>query len=97
MTIPQTKAWLIVALSLGITAFISPKNSIIIRPGPDAGFYPIPKVPVQKFITKAGLVLYTPEKGDQCWDSQLTCVPYPDSNLRLIAPGDFAKGFAISK
>ena len=97
MTIPLTKAWLVLAFSLSITVFVSPKNSIIIRPGPDAGFYPIPKVRVRKFITKTGLVLYTPEKGDQCWDAHLTCVPYPDSNLQLIERGDFEKGFNMSK
>jgi hypothetical protein len=61
-----------------------------------AGFN-LPKVPVYTYRTKSGLILYTPQKGDQCWDIHLTCVPYPDSQLRLIAPGDLSKGFAISK
>lgn len=97
MTIPLKRAWIVLAFSLGVTVFISPKNSLVIRPGPDAGFYPIPKVPVYTYRTKSGLILYTPQKGDQCWDIHLTCVPYPDSQLRLIAPGDLSKGFAISK
>jgi hypothetical protein len=68
----------------------------IIRPGPDAGFYSIPKVQVHAFKTKSGLTLFVPDKGDQCWDTHLTCAPYPDPNLRLRTNGNIAEGFAVS-
>src|SRR5713226_5393536 len=97
MTVSQNKAWFILALSLVITVVRLFPSSMIIRPGPDAGFYPIPKVQVHTFRTNTGLILVVPDKGDQCWDTHLMCAPYPDSNLRVRTSGNIAEGFAVSK
>src|ERR1043166_3048289 len=96
MTIPRNKACLILALSLILTILTLPRGSKIIRPGPDAGFYPISKVQTHPFQTQSGLTVYVPDKGDQCWDAQLLCAPYPDSNLRLRT-NDIARGFTRSE
>src|SRR5437870_10314371 len=97
MTMSRKSAWWILALSLLITVVRLLPNSMIIRPGPEAGFYPIPKVQLHTFKTKFGLILFVPDKGDQCWDAHLLCAPYPDSNLRLRADGNVVEGFAVSK
>ena len=59
------------------------------------GFYMIPSVELQTFITKSGLIVYTPKEGDQCWDAPLPCTPYADPNLRLREDGNIKSGFMI--
>jgi len=95
MVVPSKKAWIALAFALALTAVVLPRSSRIILPGPDAGFYPIPKVSVHPFRTNFGLTLYVPDHGDQCWDVHLLCAPYPDANLRLRAVNRLEKGFAI--
>jgi len=52
-------------------------------------------VPMKERVTRSGLTVYVPEKGDQCWDAPLPCTPYFDENLRLRVPGDLSKGFTV--
>ena len=59
------------------------------------GFYMIPSVEIKTFITKSGLIVYTPKEGDQCWDAPLPCTPYTDLNLRLREDGNIKSGFMI--
>src|SRR5437870_4971416 len=95
MTMSQKSAWWILALSLLITVVRLLPNSMIIRPGPEAGFYPIPKVQVHPFKAKSGLMVLVPDHGDQCWDAHLMCAPYPDLNLRLRNDANITQGFAV--
>jgi hypothetical protein len=59
------------------------------------GFSDIPKVALKTFVTNSGLVVYVPQKGDQCWDAPLPCTPYPHSNLYLRKEKDMRYGFSI--
>jgi len=62
----------------------------------EAGFYRIPSVKLQTFITNSGLAIYTPKEGDYCWDAPLPATPYPNPNLRLREAGNISKGFMFS-
>jgi len=64
-------------------------------PGPDHGLWPIPAVPVHKFVTSSGLTLYMPDVKDQCYDSPLPCTPFADPDLRLLESGNLAGGFTV--
>ncbi len=57
--------------------------------------YPVPIVEMKKFEANSGLIIYIPKEGDQCWDSQLPCAPYPKPNLRLRHEKDISKGFKM--
>ncbi len=61
------------------------------------GWHAPKKVPLVKKVTKTGLEIYTPQKGDQCWDSELPCTPYFNGLLKLRVDGDIASGFMMSK
>jgi len=54
------------------------------------GVQPLPVVSLVQQKTNSGLMILTPVKGDQCWDSDLPCTPYFNSKLsfknRLIFP-----------
>lgn len=43
--------------------------------------------------TLSSQAIYTPLRGDQCWDSPLPCTPYFNPNLRLRRQGDLSSGF----
>ena len=60
------------------------------------GFYMIPYVELQTFITKSGLIVYTPKQGAKCWDAPLPCTPYFNADLRLRIPGKLASGFTVA-
>jgi hypothetical protein len=55
----------------------------------------VPVEQMEKFKTNSGLILYVPEKGNQCWDYNLPCTPYPTSDLQLRDEKDISKGFRI--
>jgi hypothetical protein len=58
----------------------------------------VQSVPVERmktFKTNSGLIIYVPEKGNQCWDFKLPCTPYPKSDLQLRDKKDISKGFKI--
>jgi hypothetical protein len=71
------------------------QRSLYVRPGPDNGFWPLPRVEVEEFVTDSGLVLYVP-KGGESWDSPLPCTPGPRKCIRLRRPGDLGSGFVTS-
>ena len=73
------------------------QHRLIIPAGKDSGFYPAPHVPLKKFTTQSGLILYVPWRGDQCWDAPLPCTPYPKAKLRLRKNGDLSKGFWLDR
>jgi hypothetical protein len=50
-----------------------------------SGFQPIRSVGLIERKTTSGLSVYTPDTGDQCFDSPLPCTPYFDANLRFEA------------
>ena len=98
MAINRERAWAALILSCLLTVIVVPPRSwTIIAPAVNAHYYQIPKVRMRSVTVKSGLTLFTPEKGDQCWDTHLLCVPYPPHNLRLRVPGNIAKGFSASK
>ncbi len=59
-------------------------------------FYQSKKVGLKLFKTGSGLVVYTPAKGEFCWDVSVLCTPYPDAQLMLRKPNDIFDGFKIA-
>jgi hypothetical protein len=47
--------------------------------------------------TDSGLIVYTPSKSDQAWDSPLPATPYFSPRLRLRAEGDVESGFTKAR
>ena len=60
------------------------------------GFYRVATARLVERQTRTGLVVYTPEQDDRCWDSPLPCTPFFNPNLRL-RKGDIASGFLVSE
>jgi hypothetical protein len=65
--------------------------------GRQDGFHAVPKIEVNTFEMKSGLILHVPKEGDQCWDTPLPCTPYPTANLGLRQAGDLGSGFVLSE
>jgi len=72
-----------------------PYKDLILTSDKIAYFYHIPKVALKKDITSSGLVIFLPERGDQCWDAPLPCTPYMNSDLRLRKEDELRYGFLI--
>ena len=51
-----------------------------------SGWQTVRTVSLKKQKTNTGILVYTPMKGDQCWDSPLPSTPYFNSSLRLRVP-----------
>lgn len=87
------------AVSLLLLALVfvsgSRTNGLLIPPGSDQGFYPIPPVRTVQFQTRSGLLLNVPVGDDKCWDAPLPCTPYPDPDLHLIEDGYLSSGFMV--
>jgi len=76
-------------------------------PGPEGGFYPVPRVQLRVYSTASKLKVYVPESAfvdsyggltlDRCWDAPLPCTPYPDPRLRLREEGNLQSGFLLDK
>ena len=62
-----------------------------------SGWHPVRTVRLTPKTTSSGLVVYTPESGDQCWDAPLPSTPYFNADLRLRSPGNLASGFTVTK
>jgi hypothetical protein len=62
-----------------------------------SGWRSVTEVPLDKHTTASGLVVYTPQQGEQCWDSPLPSTPDFNPGLRLRIPGNIAAGFTIAK
>lgn len=70
------------------------------RPGPDAGFDPVPTVGTQPYVTKSGLEVFVPVLArpgllPNCWNAPLPCTPTPDARLRTRRKGDIRSGFTL--
>jgi hypothetical protein len=61
-----------------------------------SGWYPTKTIPLIQRETSSGLVIFTPEQGNQCWDAPLPCTPYFNDSLRLRIPGKLASGFTVT-
>ena len=72
-----------------------PYKDLILTSDKIAYFYHIPKIAIKKDITSSGLVIFLPEKGDQCWDAPLPCTQYMNSDLRLRKEDELRYGFLI--
>lgn len=72
---------------------IGSRHEFLIKSSPSTD--PIPQAVMEKYKTLSGLELYTPVKGDQCWDSPLPATPNKNPNLRLR--GDSITSGFISK
>lgn len=91
-------AILYIILCLSILLFIIPhyrNRDWVIGPGENNGFHVTPRVDLKTFVTSSGLIIYVPQKGDQCWDAPLPCTPYPNASLRLRHEGDIRRGFIL--
>ena len=60
-----------------------------------SGWHSIKTIPLIQKETSFGLVVFTPEQGDQCWDAPLPCTPYFNPDLRLRIPGKLGSGFTV--
>jgi hypothetical protein len=60
-------------------------------------FHEISKVELKTFVTRSGLMVYTPKDGGQSWDAPLPCTPYPQADLRLRKAGDLGSGFMLDQ
>ncbi|HRU04944.1 MAG TPA: hypothetical protein P5137_04110 [Candidatus Brocadiia bacterium] len=87
-------AWAAAALVLAAAACHG--RDRFIAPGPDRGLYPLPVAAVEPRLTHSGLIVFTPRRGEQCWDAPLPCAPALNPRLRLRQPGCLAAGFTLS-
>jgi hypothetical protein len=96
--LPRSARKAVVFFALSLLLLLSPsiiRDAQWIRSGEDCGLHAPPDPPLKSFVTRSGLLLYVPEKGDQCWDAPLPCTPYPNSDLRLRSQGDTSHGFML--
>ncbi|MBN1287036.1 MAG: hypothetical protein JXB47_16670 [Anaerolineae bacterium] len=69
---------------------------ILIEPGEDHGFHPLPAPELSTFVTDSGLVIHLAKDGEiDCWDGPLPCTPYPNPGLRLRDANDMSQGFIV--
>ena len=61
-----------------------------------SGYHAVNKVALNEKETPSGLVIYTPDIGDQCWDAPLPCTPYINTTLSLRKAGDITSGFMVT-
>ena len=62
-----------------------------------SGYQAVKQVPLVEKITNAGLLVYIPDSGDQCWDAPLPCTPNYDPSLALRDPDTLSSGFFTTK
>lgn len=86
-------------VGLSLVLFLFPLRhfgTLWVAPGTDYGFHDTPsRVPLKEFVTSSGLIVYTPQAGDQCWDAQLPCTPYLSDSLCLRDEEDMSRGFTL--
>ncbi len=49
--------------------------------------------PMNPYVTRSGLTLWTPEHTNQCWEAQLPCTPLVHPAIALRDPTDMGEGF----
>jgi len=84
---------LIITINLPIFISIIQYNPIIIW-NIFSGAGKIPTTELKIFRTHSGLEIFTPVKGDQCWNSPLPASPYPNPKLHM-RNGTVQSGFII--
>jgi hypothetical protein len=57
-------------------------------------FLHLPEARVLPQRTTSGLIIFVPDKGNQCWDAPLPCAPEFNRGIRLREPGNLKRGFA---
>jgi hypothetical protein len=62
-------------------------------PGPDGGFYDLPKADFSAFVTRSGLTVLSPVKDGRIWNGPLVSAPDPVADLALRFAGDPRYGF----
>jgi hypothetical protein len=62
-----------------------------------SGWQPERTFPLVLKPTASGLMIYTPDNGELCWDSPLPCTPDFNANLRLRVPENLGSGFTVEK
>jgi hypothetical protein len=73
------------------------ENRVVIKSISGFGWYPVKTVPLDIKVTSSGLSVYTPQAGDQSWDSPLPSTPYFDSRLKLRNPESMSSGFTTTR
>jgi hypothetical protein len=98
---PKSSIWKIL-LNLLLFVLISWFHLIFIAQNPGMlrkistqGYYDPPVAALSEHVTESGLIIWMPDRGDQCWDSPLPCTPYFQSSLRLLKPGQPENGFTV--
>lgn len=86
----------ICALNFKHLEYIYYNNGIIMNISM-AGWQTIKSVDLIRQETSSGLMIYTPKRGDQCWDAPLPSAPVFDPALRLRIPGKINSGFTRNK
>ena len=56
-------------------------------------FSPFPQCETKILLTRSGLEVRVPVKGNQCWDAPLPCTPYFNNELELRKQGNLQSGF----
>lgn len=90
---PRAVNWVTVLTFLTTLGFLLAPQFPYIISSFTQQYVDIISVPIIEKTTDSGLKVYTPETGDQCWNSPLPCTPYFDPKLRLRTPGILETGF----
>jgi len=96
-TTPSKSVWLALLLStaLSLSIFHTLHKPLLLPPGPDQGFYPVPQAKLKSVTTNTGLSVFVPVEGKQCWDSPLPCSPDLDPKLEARDPKKIEHGFIL--
>jgi hypothetical protein len=91
---PLMSPWFVPCLALALCLIFLDKPLLPGRKR-SGDFHEIARVELKTFVTRSGLMVYTPKDGGQCWDAPLPCTPYPQADLRLRRAGDLGSGFRL--
>jgi hypothetical protein len=70
-------------------------RAMLVAPGPDGGFHPIPPVKAAVFTTDSGLRINFDDEQLIVYALPLPSSTYPAPNIRLRVPGDIRAGFVL--
>jgi hypothetical protein len=68
-------------------------RKLIVKPGSDIWFQPVPTARLEVFVTESGLRLLVPRDDNRCVNAPLPCTPHPASNLRVRKDENLGSGF----
>jgi hypothetical protein len=90
---------LLVAVSVSFRSLYSLRN---LSPKRERNVFHIGSVPSRSLSSRVldasvspPIILFVPDKGDQCGNSPLPCTPYDNPRLKLRVPGDLGGGFYV--